>query len=151
MSICGNGWVHWVDRNQKSAPTVNLPGLGERPEWHESAACRGSGAAEWIVERGSPRNQMRTLAAVCRGCPVSGECLREAVGEPIYDRVGGPLRVGVTGERWRAVFALVDELGVESGDDFAVLAAWLLDGVIVWRKLSARRWSVGLVEVDRVA
>lgn len=82
---------------------------------------------------------------------MSGECLREAVAEPIYDRVRGPLRVGVTGERWRAVVALVDELGVESRDDFAVLAAWLLDGVIVWRKLNARRWSVGLVEVDRVA
>jgi hypothetical protein len=120
--------------------------LVDRPAWHSHAPCRDSDPGEWIVERGGAISQLRRLRVVCGGCPVSGECLREGLDEDLYDRVRGPVRVGITGDRWQSVAELAAALGVETDDDHGVLAAWLLDGLVVWRRVGARRWVPSLVE-----
>jgi Transcription factor WhiB len=50
--------------------------LGERPWWHERAACRGQGASRWWPGRGK---SLAPLKAICAGCPVQAECRRSAL------------------------------------------------------------------------
>lgn len=50
--------------------------IGERPEWHARAACRGVGTAAFFPERGET-----TVAAVeyCNRCEVRDECAAHAL------------------------------------------------------------------------
>jgi WhiB family redox-sensing transcriptional regulator len=50
----------------------------ERPSWIRKAACRGWSTSLWFPERGDPDNG-RTAKRICASCPVSVECLAEAL------------------------------------------------------------------------
>jgi WhiB family redox-sensing transcriptional regulator len=56
----------------------SLEAVLRRPEWHQRAACRGSGHEGFIVERGSQYSR-RDL---CGGCGVRRECLQTALADP---------------------------------------------------------------------
>jgi hypothetical protein len=81
-----------------------------------------------MVDEGDARKVQR-LRRVCAGCPVAGECLRDASELPGLLRHMGPVRVGVTGfEAWRPVERVVAELGPRTLEDWRVVAAWVVDG-----------------------
>ena len=55
---------------------MNLVDLIERPEWMQSAACRGMDTALFYPTVGEPGTAAKR---VCAGCPVAAECLAYAV------------------------------------------------------------------------
>lgn len=102
-----------------------------RPEWWSLASCRGTGADRWHVTRTSSRQQLMSDAhQMCSGCPVAGECLRDALGLPRSDRINsGVIRCGVSGaRRWREAEALVADLDPQTDHEWSIAAAAVLDG-----------------------
>jgi WhiB family redox-sensing transcriptional regulator len=49
-----------------------------RPAWTRQAACRGWDTSLWFPERGDPDNG-RIAKKICGSCPVSAECLADAL------------------------------------------------------------------------
>lgn len=47
-------------------------------DWLARAACRGKPISWWYPERGD-RFEAQVAVMICRGCPVRGECLADAV------------------------------------------------------------------------
>lgn len=61
-----------------SAP--ELPSLADylnRPPWMGQGACRGMDTSQFVTERATSTADAK---AVCRSCPVVGECLAFALG-----------------------------------------------------------------------
>jgi hypothetical protein len=99
----------------------------DRPAWHALAACRGD--RRWLDDAGRRGLYLEPLRQACRGCPVAGECLREALELPPHIRHAGVLRCGVNGPKaWHLVEAIAAELDPCTSTDWADLATWLLDG-----------------------
>ena len=65
-------------------------------EWLNQAACAGMNPQTFFVGKADVR---RTANAVCAGCPVTAECLADAIASP--DR--GGLRAGTTEKQRRAI------------------------------------------------
>jgi WhiB family redox-sensing transcriptional regulator len=60
-----------------------LASLIDRPSWHREAACRGAGTAMFfpvLVGDPAPTKEARAL---CASCPVTAECLRAALEDPL--------------------------------------------------------------------
>lgn len=57
-----------------------LDGLLARPEWHDRAACRGKGTADYFPSQGG--NTSNAARAICADCPVIAECLEYALAVP---------------------------------------------------------------------
>lgn len=103
-------------------------GLPEPPEWWSLAGCHGEGAAQWTIDRGS-NEALTRCKTVCRACPASAECLRDAMSMHVELRRHGPVRCGISGYRsWRRVEAIVTEFAPTTPADWEALAAWALDG-----------------------
>jgi hypothetical protein len=125
--------LHTVD--QMDALVTTLEGHADReridvpvtPVWWSLASCRGDGADSWIVERGNPE-QLAALRKMCAGCPVSGDCLADAISLEANVRHVGPVRCGITGRGWHLVEALVAELQPATPEEWSVVAAWCVDG-----------------------
>ncbi len=61
-----------------------LAGLVNRPSWHQWAACRGVGAARFVIAHGAQYDGGQRQ--LCASCPVREQCLETALGDP--DLVG---------------------------------------------------------------
>lgn len=62
---------------------------GERPEWHQRAACRGTGTAIFYPERGSNTTASSAIVhGLCDGCSVRSECQTAGI-EDDYGMWGG--------------------------------------------------------------
>ena len=68
--------IGWLMSPEASATAVTLEML-RRPEWHQRAACRGVGPADYV--RG-PRGY-EVGRALCASCPVRQECLEAALAD----------------------------------------------------------------------
>lgn len=55
--------------------------LGERPEWHYSAACRGQTDIFFPVV-GNVYQSFKQARQICEACPVQTECLDYALSLP---------------------------------------------------------------------
>lgn len=100
-----------------------------RPDWHRSASCRGMGAATWCLSRSDGDGDLEVLRDLCRGCPVSGPCMRYAVTELTMPECRfGPVRCGVHPAQWRSVRRLVNALDPQTDDDWDAAADLWLDG-----------------------
>ena len=53
--------------------------LVRRPRWHQQAACRGMGPADWFPHSG---RITKAAQALCAGCPVKAECGAAAEADP---------------------------------------------------------------------
>lgn len=63
-----------------------LAQLVNRPAWHRQAACRGMGPDPFFPMPGESTERAR---AVCETCPVTAECLDEALERPAVGVWGG--------------------------------------------------------------
>lgn len=50
-------------------------GIGERPEWHYSAACLGSTHLFFPEDKGKIYQSLHQARQICKACPVLDECL----------------------------------------------------------------------------
>jgi len=48
-----------------------------RPSWHQDAACRGRGPAEFV----RPKGTFDGVRELCEGCPVRQDCLEVALAD----------------------------------------------------------------------
>ncbi|MEV0088204.1 WhiB family transcriptional regulator [Saccharopolyspora sp. NPDC050642] len=72
---------------------------GERPEWHHEAACRDK-PEMFFTETKQGLDWTRKVErarAVCRGCPVMVECLRDAIGRETSSATDVSVVAGVIG------------------------------------------------------
>jgi WhiB family redox-sensing transcriptional regulator len=53
--------------------------VGERPEWHAEAACRGTDPEVFFPRTSDPRHE---ALALCASCPVRSQCLEHALALP---------------------------------------------------------------------
>jgi WhiB family redox-sensing transcriptional regulator len=72
--------VQWL----MSAPNgpderLTLEDFLQRPAWHQKAACRGMGHAEFVRDEKTDFGPTREL---CDGCPVRTECLETGLANP---------------------------------------------------------------------
>jgi hypothetical protein len=67
--------ILWFITNDDSDPSAWLAQLTRRPSWHSDAACRGIGAATFVLGRGANESIMARARAICDRCTVSEECL----------------------------------------------------------------------------
>lgn len=69
-------------------PVLAIPGTGERPAWHEHAACRGMGtdlfypAASSRPARTDQDPPYADARKLCATCPVAAECAGAGAHEP---------------------------------------------------------------------
>lgn len=92
--------------------------------------------------------KLERLRAVCRACPVAGECLQAAFDMPASDRVYGPVRVGLSGPAgWRRAEVAVEELAPSTADDWAAMADLLLEPFVLHAR-PVRRARQGSVDVE---
>lgn len=84
------------------ARLLKLPEYPPMGRWAEHAACRGMGADIFhpAIARGvhARRSQaVRAAKAICATCPVTTECLADAMALPAHaDRESGAIRGGLT-------------------------------------------------------
>lgn len=75
--------------------------LFERPDWIDRAACRGEGPRRWyrpdLEHNGRPDRSWSPQAAVaiCERCPVTYQCLTDALDRNEHDGVWGGFDFGV--------------------------------------------------------
>ncbi|MGA2211480.1 MAG: WhiB family transcriptional regulator [Acidimicrobiales bacterium] len=62
-----------------TGPLPELRELFKRPDWQDSAACRGQGVERFFPSEGSSLIQARR---VCARCPVADDCLQYALAHP---------------------------------------------------------------------
>lgn len=63
---------------------------GAAPAWHELAACRGMDVEVFFPEAGR-QLQVRAAKQVCARCPVTAECLADALESGLSHGVWGGL------------------------------------------------------------
>jgi WhiB family redox-sensing transcriptional regulator len=71
--------TRWLMTTGGGEELPTLEDFLHRPEWHQRAACRGVGAAAYVIGRGGQYDAARELCAVC---PVHDECLAVALADP---------------------------------------------------------------------
>ena len=64
----------WLMTPDAPAEPVTLEDFVRRPEWHQRAACRGRGPAEFV----RPKATFDGFRELCEECPVRQECLEAA-------------------------------------------------------------------------
>ena len=79
-------------------PAAVLAGLLQRPEWHQRAACRGTGVTSFVL---SPRKGTWSEydRGLCEDCPVRQDCLEVAMSDPLIQWLWG----GTTGAERKAM------------------------------------------------
>ena len=90
-------------RQQRGLPPVRynpygLPVLAPMGAWVEQAKCRGADQAAFFEESGGMNAEERA-ARLCAGCPVTTECLDDALRNDIRDGVWG----GTTPKQRKAI------------------------------------------------
>lgn len=83
-------------------------GGGERPEWHQYAACREKPELWWSSSGRDWAKRTERARAVCERCPVLAECLRDVIGwetrtKTRADHAAGVVG-GMTGEERKALY-----------------------------------------------
>lgn len=56
--------------------SIDLDGLLDRPAWQLNAACRGQPTDLFFPSRGESNDEAK---AICRQCPVTSQCLAQAL------------------------------------------------------------------------
>lgn len=60
-----------------AALAAALWGQGGRPQWHDRAACAGTGDDEEWFDKASASREWRLNSRYCSGCPVRSECAND--------------------------------------------------------------------------
>ena len=78
--------VEWLMAGPGAPELPSLATFLDRPKWMAEGACRGMAAPTFFLERGGSSAEAK---AVCRSCPVVGECLSYALADPELSGIWG--------------------------------------------------------------
>lgn len=75
-----------LDGMMRTLDEGEWPALIQRPSWHGRAACRGMGPKAFYPTRATDTGPAQ---AVCESCPVTTECLADAIERGDHEGVWG--------------------------------------------------------------